>query len=160
MAGDATVSGTTYQAGVVAFVYVHMLLEQRLGWFELFDDEPVAVEGEVNGPGDDVRVDFHSRLRQRRLKQSTAWSVWRHSPAYSRAFGSFRKAPLVVGPLFLLSIAPHRSGFTRRWQTIRTRYRRRHRRTSSTDISTTLDGFSPVQSSSDIHSYWRSAQLC
>ena len=63
MSGDATFAGTTYQAGVIAFVYVHGLLEQRLGWFELFDDTPVAVSGAVNGPGDDAGVEFASAAR-------------------------------------------------------------------------------------------------
>jgi hypothetical protein len=58
MSGDATFGGTSYQAGVIAFVSVHILLEQRLGWFELFDDTPTAVSGEVGGAGDDAAVEF------------------------------------------------------------------------------------------------------
>lgn len=58
MSGDATFSGTTYQARVIAFVYAHMLAQARLGWFELLDDTPSAVSGETGGPGDDVRIEL------------------------------------------------------------------------------------------------------
>ena len=58
MSGSGMMMGGAYQAGVIAWVYVHMLREQRLHWFELADDRPLAVAGEVSGPGDDVRIDF------------------------------------------------------------------------------------------------------
>ena len=50
--------GGAYQAGVVAWLYVHVLREQRLHWFDLANDRPLAVAGEVSGPGDDVRIEF------------------------------------------------------------------------------------------------------
>ena len=58
MSGSGMMMGGAYQAGVIAWLYVHMLREQRLHWFELADDRPLAVAGEVSGPGDDVRIDF------------------------------------------------------------------------------------------------------
>ena len=58
MSGSGMMLGAAYQAGVVAWLYVHMLREQRLHWFELADDRPLAVAGEVSGPGDDVRIEF------------------------------------------------------------------------------------------------------
>jgi hypothetical protein len=42
----------------MAYVAVHILLEQQLGWFELFDDTPTAIAGEVGGAGDDAAVEF------------------------------------------------------------------------------------------------------
>ena len=55
--GPATFEGTTYQEGVVAYVFVHILAKRRLGWIEDADDTPLAVSGETGGPGDDVRVE-------------------------------------------------------------------------------------------------------
>ena len=58
MSGSGMMMGGAYQAGVIAWLYVHLLRGQRLHWFELADDRPLAVAGEVSGPGDDVRIDF------------------------------------------------------------------------------------------------------
>src|SRR5689334_11471797 len=58
MSGAGTFSGTSYQAGVIAYVGVHAVLEQRLGWFDLLEDSPYAVSGETSGPADDARVEF------------------------------------------------------------------------------------------------------
>ncbi len=58
MSGSGMMLGAAYQAGVIAWLYVHVLREQRLHWFELADDRPLAVAGEVSGPGDDVRIEF------------------------------------------------------------------------------------------------------
>lgn len=62
MGGDATFSGTTYQAKVIALVYTHVLAQIRLGWFSPADDTPIAVSGEVQGPGDDAKVEFGALL--------------------------------------------------------------------------------------------------
>lgn len=62
MGGDATFSGTTYQARVIALVYTHVLAQMRLGWFSPADDTPVAVSGETEGPGDDAQVEFGAKL--------------------------------------------------------------------------------------------------
>lgn len=58
MGGPATFAGTNYQAGVIAFVFVHMLAQRRLGWLTPLDDTPLAVSAETGGPGDDVEVEF------------------------------------------------------------------------------------------------------
>jgi tetratricopeptide (TPR) repeat protein len=58
MGGDATFSGTTYQARVIAFAYLHILAQTRLGWFSPDDDTPAAISGETGGPGDDAMVEF------------------------------------------------------------------------------------------------------
>lgn len=58
MSGDGTFSGTRYQAGVIAFVYVHMLARQRLGWLDLSEDPPLAISGEVAGSGGDARIEL------------------------------------------------------------------------------------------------------
>jgi tetratricopeptide (TPR) repeat protein len=58
VSGDATFSGTTYQASVIAVVYVHILARVPLGWFADHADVPVAVSGETGGPGDDARIEF------------------------------------------------------------------------------------------------------
>lgn len=60
MSGNATFSGTNYQASVIAFVFVHVLTETKLRWLSVPDDTPSAVSGEVKGPGDDARVEFRS----------------------------------------------------------------------------------------------------
>jgi tetratricopeptide (TPR) repeat protein len=60
MGGNATFSGTTYQARIIALVYVHILAEMRLGWFSPTDDTPSAVSGETGGPGDDAAVELAS----------------------------------------------------------------------------------------------------
>jgi tetratricopeptide (TPR) repeat protein len=56
--GRAAAAGATYQAGVVAYIYAHVLSQARLGWFGLHDAVPVAVSAETGGPGDDARVEF------------------------------------------------------------------------------------------------------
>jgi hypothetical protein len=56
--GRAAAAGAAYQAGVVAYVYAHVLSQARLGWFGLQDAVPVAVSAETGGPGDDVRIEF------------------------------------------------------------------------------------------------------
>jgi tetratricopeptide (TPR) repeat protein len=61
VSGSGTFAGTTYQARVIAYVYVHVLAQARLGWVELFDDTPVGVSGETSGPGDDARLEFGER---------------------------------------------------------------------------------------------------
>jgi tetratricopeptide (TPR) repeat protein len=61
MAGNATFAGTSYQARVIAFIYVHLLAQMRLGWLFPFDDTPLAVSGETEGPGDDARIEFGGR---------------------------------------------------------------------------------------------------
>ena len=58
MSGSGMFTGADYQAGVVAWLYVHILLEQRLNWFPLLNDRPTAVAAEVGGPGDDLRIDI------------------------------------------------------------------------------------------------------
>lgn len=58
MSGAATFSGTTYQARVVAHIYVHILAQARLGWLAPADDTPIAVSGETGGPGDDAQIEF------------------------------------------------------------------------------------------------------
>src|SRR5258707_2746265 len=59
MGGNATFSGTTYQARLIAYVYVHILAQSPLGWLgAAADDTPLAVSGEVKGPGDDARIEF------------------------------------------------------------------------------------------------------
>jgi hypothetical protein len=59
--GEATFSGTTYQAKVIAFVYSHVLAQMRLGWLGAADDTPLAVSGESGGPGDDIRIELGER---------------------------------------------------------------------------------------------------
>ena len=58
MSGSGMMQGGSYQANVIAWLYVHILREQRLQWFDLRNDQPTAIAGEVDGPGDDARVDF------------------------------------------------------------------------------------------------------
>ena len=58
MSGNATFSGTTYQANVIAYIAVHVLTETKLRWLLVPDDTPTAVSGEVKGPGDDARIEF------------------------------------------------------------------------------------------------------
>jgi tetratricopeptide (TPR) repeat protein len=60
LSGNATFSGTNYQASVIAYVLVHVLTETKLRWLSPVDDTPIAVSGEVRGPGDDARVEFRS----------------------------------------------------------------------------------------------------
>lgn len=61
MSGAGTSAGTLYQARVAAFVYVHILAQNRLGWLEYFNDTPIGISGETDGPGDDARVEFGDR---------------------------------------------------------------------------------------------------
>ena len=46
---------------MIAYVYVHILAQARLGWLELFDDTPIGISGETAGPGDDARIEFGDR---------------------------------------------------------------------------------------------------
>ncbi len=62
MSGNATFAGTTYQSRVIALVYVHILAQMRLGWLAPYDDTPIAVAGETEGPGDDARIEFGDRI--------------------------------------------------------------------------------------------------
>jgi len=56
--GDATFSGTNYQASVIAYVLVHVLTESKLRLLSEADDTRTTVSGEVRGPGDDARIEF------------------------------------------------------------------------------------------------------
>ena len=58
MSGSAVFSGTSYQASVIAYVYVHILASAKLRWLEDGDDTPTAISGETKGPGDDARVEL------------------------------------------------------------------------------------------------------
>src|ERR1051325_702562 len=57
MGGEGTFVGTNHQAGVISYIYAHLIAQMRLGWLDV-DDTPVAVAGETGGPGDDVRIEF------------------------------------------------------------------------------------------------------
>lgn len=56
MGGISVSGGAEYQAAVVAYVAVRMLLGWRLNWSAHTQDVPVSVAGEVSGPGDDLQV--------------------------------------------------------------------------------------------------------
>jgi tetratricopeptide (TPR) repeat protein len=58
MGGPAVFAGTNYQAGVIAYVFAHVLAYRRLDWLTPVDDTPSAVSAETGGPGDDVRIEF------------------------------------------------------------------------------------------------------
>lgn len=60
MGGDAIFSGGSYQASVIACVFVHILAQRQLGWLGTVDDTPSAVWGETKGVGDDAHVEFRS----------------------------------------------------------------------------------------------------
>jgi hypothetical protein len=62
MSGDGTVSGVSYQARVIAGIYVRILTQSPLGWFSQGSDIPTAVSGETKGPGDDARIEFGGRF--------------------------------------------------------------------------------------------------
>jgi len=59
--GPAIAAGDSYHERIIAFVYVHILSETPLRWFER-DDVPVAVEPEVGGVGDDIRIEIRAGL--------------------------------------------------------------------------------------------------
>src|SRR5688572_23549206 len=58
MSGKGTFSGTDYQAAVIAYLFVHVLVGQRLGWLEFDDDTPIAVSAETGNAGDDAALEF------------------------------------------------------------------------------------------------------
>jgi len=62
MTGDGTVNGVSYQARVIAGIYVRILAQSPLGWFSQGSDIPTAVSGETKGPGDDARIEFGGRF--------------------------------------------------------------------------------------------------
>ena len=63
MSGDATFSGTDYQASAIAYVYVHILTGSKLRWLPDRDDTPTAISGETRGPGDDAQIEFSVPVR-------------------------------------------------------------------------------------------------
>lgn len=63
MGGPAFAKGASFQARVIAYVYVHVLAESRLFWFEPLDDVPIAVEAETGGPGDDIGIEMRSGIK-------------------------------------------------------------------------------------------------
>ena len=63
MSGSGTCTGVEFQARVLAYIYVYVLGERRLGWFPHRDDTPRAVWAETSGPGDDIRIEFAPGLR-------------------------------------------------------------------------------------------------
>ncbi len=54
--------GAVFQARAIAYVYVHILAESRLSWFEDRDDTPLAVSAETGGAGDDIRLEIRAGL--------------------------------------------------------------------------------------------------
>jgi len=63
MAGTSVSSGAEYQAAVAAYVAVRMILERPLNWRLPQSDVPVAVAGEVGGPGDDLEIELDGGVR-------------------------------------------------------------------------------------------------
>uniref|UniRef100_B8HW60 NB-ARC domain protein n=1 Tax=Cyanothece sp. (strain PCC 7425 / ATCC 29141) TaxID=395961 RepID=B8HW60_CYAP4 len=64
MSGSDGGGGYEYQARAAAYVAVHILTEQRLGWIEHQDaDIPIAVAEETEGPGDDLLITLRSGIR-------------------------------------------------------------------------------------------------
>jgi tetratricopeptide (TPR) repeat protein len=61
VSGAGTFNGVTYQARVIAGIYIRILAQSRLGWFSPANDTPTAVWGETKGPGDDARIEFGGR---------------------------------------------------------------------------------------------------
>ena len=57
MGGRATNQGTKYQAGVGAWVAVHIIARAKLPDWKLPRGVPTAVSFEQGGAGDDVRVE-------------------------------------------------------------------------------------------------------
>ena len=68
MSGDGTVNGVSYQARVIAGIYVRILAQSPLGWFSQGNDTPTAVSGETKGPGDDARIEFGGRFETSELQ--------------------------------------------------------------------------------------------
>ena len=62
MSGHAVFRGTSYQASVIAYVYVHILTGAKLRWLPDQDDTPTAISGETRGPGDDARIEFGANV--------------------------------------------------------------------------------------------------
>jgi tetratricopeptide (TPR) repeat protein len=56
--GEATFRGTSYQARVIAYAYVHLLAPARLNWLGPSDDTPRAVLAETGGAGDDALIEL------------------------------------------------------------------------------------------------------
>jgi tetratricopeptide (TPR) repeat protein len=57
--GSAGSGGYNFQARTIAFVASHVVGRARLDWIRDFDDLPLAIEAEVGGAGDDLRIEFH-----------------------------------------------------------------------------------------------------
>ena len=94
MGGDATFSGTTYQARVIAYAYVHVLAQMRLGWLGAVDDTPLAVSGEVKGPGDDMRISLESVIRRSKCRPNTGLQVVRTWTKFWIGFGPPPRRPM------------------------------------------------------------------
>lgn len=58
MSGAATFSGVNFQARVIAYVYANILAQSRLAWLPPYDDIPLGISGETDGPGDDAQIEF------------------------------------------------------------------------------------------------------
>lgn len=61
--GIAIGGGVSFQAITTAIVAVHILRGTPLGWLDgIFDDIPLAVWAESEGPGDDIRIEFKENI--------------------------------------------------------------------------------------------------
>jgi tetratricopeptide (TPR) repeat protein len=112
MGGNATFSGTTYQAGVIAFISVHIVTETKLRWLPVADDTPVAVSGEVKGPGDDARIEFGMGLAPIEVQ---AKHGLKGQKAIEEVFQAFRGSGLVGNnePEIVLTLDPSSSSAIR-----------------------------------------------
>ncbi|WP_310418666.1 hypothetical protein [Chamaesiphon sp. OTE_8_metabat_110] len=62
MSGSGGGGGYEYQARATAYVAVHILTQQKLGWIDTADDIPVSVAVETGGAGDDLAITLQNGI--------------------------------------------------------------------------------------------------
>jgi hypothetical protein len=62
MSGSGCSGGIEYQARATAYVAVHILIQQKLGWIDAAEEIPVAISLETGGPGDDLAITLQNGI--------------------------------------------------------------------------------------------------
>ena len=100
MSGAAGGTGFDYQADVFASVATSMLSASPLHWFDDFDDTPIAISLETDGPGDDLKIETPDGVIEIQAKHGLRGDQ-RYSKAVCRLFSGLLRDEKLRAVLFV-----------------------------------------------------------
>jgi len=99
--GSGGASGWSFQARVTAYVAIHVLARQPLGWLRAERDVPAAVQSETGGAGDDLQLHLEGgklveiQVRKHARNDSNLWD------ALLRLAQGLKREPKLLGVLVI-----------------------------------------------------------